>query len=184
MWKISHISRQYNGFLWEIHNPSMPRIRPHSNCAIILWKTRDSWYSDRQIGRAATFYHEGNRWPFGKVISFSVRGRRQGKRVARIWLGALPRNFDWGVGFIGTQTHLPQKFSFSSDFGHLIWKMLGKCKIVYVSRKIYWNRYLNFWGDRPRGFQKCGGRDPRDPPPPSATPLDLAKGAEVSKGPR
>ena len=31
-----------------------------------------------------------------------------------------------GVGVIGTQTHLPAKFSFSSDLGHFvlkIWKM-------------------------------------------------------------
>ena len=38
--------------------------------------------------------------------------------------GASPRSFDRGVGFIYTQTHLPPKFSFSSDFGHFILKML------------------------------------------------------------
>ena len=39
--------------------------------------------------------------------------------------------FGGGGGFIGTQTHLPPKFSFSSDFGHFILKMTAK----YVSRK-------------------------------------------------
>ena len=33
-----------------------------------------------------------------------------------------------GVGFIGTQTHLSPKFSFSSDFGHFILKMLENAK--------------------------------------------------------
>ena len=32
--------------------------------------------------------------------------------------------FVWGDGFMGTQTHLPPKFSFSSDFGHFILKMV------------------------------------------------------------
>ena len=34
-----------------------------------------------------------------------------------------------GDGLIGTQTHLPQKFSFSSDFGHFILKMLENAKL-------------------------------------------------------
>ena len=33
---------------------------------------------------------------------------------------ASPRRFVWGNEFIGTQVHLPPKFSFSSDFGHFI----------------------------------------------------------------
>ena len=33
-----------------------------------------------------------------------------------------------GVVFIGTKTYLPPKFSFSSDFGHFIWKMLENTK--------------------------------------------------------
>ena len=32
--------------------------------------------------------------------------------------GASPLSLVWGEGFIGTQTHLPPKLSFSSDFGH------------------------------------------------------------------
>ena len=40
-----------------------------------------------------------------------------------------------GDGFMGTQIHLPPKFSFSSDFGHFILKMLENIKFAYVSRK-------------------------------------------------
>ena len=40
-----------------------------------------------------------------------------------------------GDGFMGTQTNLPQKLIFSSDFGHLILKMLDHAKILSVSRK-------------------------------------------------
>ena len=56
--------------------------------------------------------------------------------TGHIRAGASPRNFDWGggVGFIGTQTHLPPKFSCSSDFGHFILKMLENAK-KYVLRK-------------------------------------------------
>ena len=35
-----------------------------------------------------------------------------------------PPSFNWVDGFIGTQIHLTPKFCFSSDFGHLILKML------------------------------------------------------------
>ena len=44
--------------------------------------------------------------------------------VSACCAGASPRNF----GFIGTQTYLPQKFSFSSDFGHFNLKMLENAK--------------------------------------------------------
>ena len=43
--------------------------------------------------------------------------------------GASPPSFIWGDGFMGTQTHLPPKFSFSSDFGHFILKMLENAKL-------------------------------------------------------
>ena len=36
-----------------------------------------------------------------------------------------------GSGFIGTQTYLPQKLSFTLDFGHFILKMLKKIKFSY-----------------------------------------------------
>ena len=54
--------------------------------------------------------------------------------------GASPRSFNrggGGVGFIGTHTHLSPKFSFSSDFGHFILKMLENAKKIYVLRKKY-----------------------------------------------
>ena len=40
-----------------------------------------------------------------------------------------------GDGFMGTQTHLPPKFIFSSDFGHFISKMLENAKFANVPRK-------------------------------------------------
>ena len=49
--------------------------------------------------------------------------------------GASPLSFVWGDVFIGTQTYLPPKVSFSSDFGHFILKMVEKTKLSYVSRK-------------------------------------------------
>ena len=38
------------------------------------------------------------------------------------------------VGFIGTQTHLPQKFGFSSDFGHFILKMFENAKKTFQEK--------------------------------------------------
>ena len=70
--------------------------------------------------------------------------------------GASPRSFVWGDGFIGTQTHLPPKFNFSSDFGHFILKMVINAKLSCVKKKdrIYKKKdllkYHNFWGDVPR----------------------------------
>ena len=40
-----------------------------------------------------------------------------------------------GDGFIGTQTNLPPKFSFSSDFGHFILKMVINAKLSCVKKK-------------------------------------------------
>ena len=76
----------------------------------------------------------------------------------------------WGDGFIGTQTHLPQNISFSSDFGHFILKMVENAKFSYVSRKKV-KKYHHFWrGDVPRWFFDCGGRVPR---PIRFTPMGL-----------
>ena len=50
---------------------------------------------------------------------------------------ASPRSFDWGggVGFIGTQTHLPPTFSFFSDFSYFIFLKLENANLSYVSGK-------------------------------------------------
>ena len=40
-----------------------------------------------------------------------------------------------GDGFMGTEVHLPPKFSFFSDFGHFILNMLENAKFSYVWRK-------------------------------------------------
>ena len=67
----------------------------------------------------------------------------------------VPTKLWLGVGFISTQSHLPPKFSFSSDFGHFILKILENAKIYVLRKKIL--KYPNFCGGRPRGFLKCGG---------------------------
>ena len=62
-----------------------------------------------------------------------------------------------GNGFMGTQTQgilmdpnpPTPKFSFSSDFGHFISKMLENAKFANVSRKRIL-KYHNFWGNVPR----------------------------------
>ena len=62
--------------------------------------------------------------------------------LCNLFAGAAPRSFVWVDGFIGTQTHLPPKFSFFSDFGHFILKMVVNSQ---VSRKKIL-KYQNFWG--------------------------------------
>ena len=102
------------------------------------------------------------------------RGEGTGSKGIATKFGGIEE--DWGVGFIGTQTHLLPKFSFSSDFGHFF-ENVGKCKIVYVSRKKYRNIQIS-GGIVPRGFQKCGGPDPRDPPPPLPSATTLTEGVQ------
>ena len=55
--------------------------------------------------------------------------------VRSVLAGASPPSFVWGDGFMGTQANLPQKFSFSSDFGHFISKMLENTKFANVLGK-------------------------------------------------
>ena len=91
--------------------------------------------------------------------------------------GASPRSFVWGGGGRihgqGTQTHLPPKSCFSSDFGHFILKMLENVIFAYVSRKKIL-KYHNFWGGRPPLiFRLRGTRPPPHPPP---MPRDVTKG--------
>ena len=50
--------------------------------------------------------------------------------------GASPRSFVWWGVFICTQTHLPPKFSFSSDFGHFILTMVENAKFSCVMKKV------------------------------------------------
>ena len=74
------------------------------------------------------------------------------------------------VGFIGTQTHLPPKFSFSSDFGHFILKMLENTKNERFNIKF--TEICKFlWESTPAVFKSAGVLTPRPSPPPSATPL-------------
>ena len=90
-------------------------------------------------------------------------GARQGQgRRHEVLMGG-------GDGFTGTQSHLPPQFRFSLDFDHFILKMLVNTQKLKVLRKKFL-KHPNLWWVDPRGFQKCGGRDPR--PPPSATPLE------------
>ena len=72
-----------------------------------------------------------------------------------MFAGASPPSFVWGGdGFMGAQTHLPQKINFSSDFGQFISKMLENAKFANVTRKKIL-KYHNVWGDaspRPPAF--------------------------------
>ena len=63
---------------------------------------------------------------------------------------------------VGTQTHLPLKFSFSTDFGHFISKMLENAKFANVSIKRCWNVIIS-GGTSPLIFRLRGTRPPRPP---------------------
>ena len=74
---------------------------------------------------------------------------------------ATPRNFDWGwVDYIGTQTHLNPKFSFSWEFHHFILKRLENAKICFKKKNA---EIYKFMGVDCRGFQKCGVVTPANP---------------------
>ena len=97
---------------------------------------------------------------------FSQRCDEKSTRPHRLaGLLASPRSFVWGDGFIGTQTYLPQKFSFSSDFGHFILKVVGNAKKNGDFCQEKDAEILPFLGGRPPWFFDCGGRVPRPPPP-------------------
>ena len=71
-----------------------------------------------------------------------------------------PRSFVWGDGFIGIQTHLPPKLSFSSDFGHFILKMVENAKYSSVSRKKD-AKISSFLGETsPADFSTAGDASP------------------------
>ena len=67
------------------------------------------------------------------------------------WRGKRPRCPPPSVPgpMMGTQRHLPPKFSFSSDFDDFISKMLENAKFANVSRKKIL-KYHNLWGHVPR----------------------------------
>ena len=71
------------------------------------------------------------------------------------------RSLDWGDGFIGTQTHLPPKVSFSPDFVHFILKMLEN-ETIRVKKKVS-EMYSFFGGGRPPLVSRPEGRVPRPP---------------------
>ena len=94
------------------------------------------------------------------------------------WPGASPRNFGWGGGRIHRHPTPPiLKNQFLLGFRSLYFENVGKCKFfIRFKEKRYWNIQISAGVD-PAVFQKCEGRDPRDPPPPlppSTTPLFLA----------
>ena len=90
-----------------------------------------------------------------------------GSGCRRLWIGVQTRDvstkFCWGDGFIGTQTHLPPKFSFSSDFGHFILKMMENAKIVHMGqKKAEISSFLG--GTSPQIVRLRGARLPVPPP--------------------
>ena len=60
-----------------------------------------------------------------------------------------------------------RKIQFLLGFRSLYFENVENAKNIGFKKKIL--KYPNFCGGRPRGFQKCGGCDPRDPP--SASPV-------------
>ena len=79
----------------------------------------------------------------------------------RLWTRASPRSFVWGDGFIGTQTHLPQKFSFSSDFGHFIFENSGRCKTFICVKKKHAEISSFLGGTSLADFSTAGDASPR-----------------------
>ena len=59
--------------------------------------------------------------PLSGLLGGGMAGRR-----------GVATKFCLGDGFIDTQTHLPLKFSFSSDIGHFILKMVKNAKFSSV----------------------------------------------------
>ena len=92
--------------------------------------------------------------------------------------GASPRSFVWGDGFIGTQTHLPPKFSFSSDFGQFILEMVENAKLSCVKKNDAEISYF-LGGTSPADFSTAGDASARPPPP----AFD-AHGGGVQHGPK
>ena len=97
---------------------------------------------------------------------------------------APPRSFVWGDRFMGTQTNLPPRFIFSSNFGHFILKMLDHAKLLYVSRKKLL-KYHNL-GGRPSLIYRLRGTCPPSPPPRFRHPWNqgnVISGQQVKKRP-
>ena len=84
------------------------------------------------------------------------------RRATCTFKGAATKFCLRGDGFMGTQTHLPPKSIFSSDFGHFILKMLDYIQKNYVSRKKLL-KYHNFGGTSPADFSTAGDVSPRLP---------------------
>ena len=78
------------------------------------------------------------------------------------WPGASPRSFVFWGRIHRHPTHLPPKFSFSSDFGHFILKMVENAKFSYVSRKKK-SEIKEFLGTSPADFSTAGDASPRPP---------------------
>ena len=70
-------------------------------------------------------------------LSVGSSRRRSLYRHYRSNRGAAAKFSLGGGGFIGTQTHLPHKFSFSLDFCHFIYIPLKCWKMQHLSRKSY-----------------------------------------------
>ena len=115
-------------------------------------------------------------------LTFDLGGQIQGLfGIIQLPARASPRSFDWGVGFIGTQTHLPPKFSFSSDFDYFILKMLENGKLYTFQEQRFRNIH-NFWGSSPAVFKSAGVlrlTPATPPPPPSTKPLTPASFPDV-----
>ena len=90
------------------------------------------------------------------TLPYSVGGRlTQGRRREVLFEGD---------GFMGTETNLPPKLMFSSDFSHFILEMLDYAKFYTrcIKKRSCWNSIIS-GGTSPRWFLDCGGRVHRPP---------------------
>ena len=108
----------------------------------------------------------------GGLTTCMTPGLWVGNRYGHVTMGVATKFYLGGDGFIGTQTYLPPKFSFSSDFGHFILKMVENAKKIFVSRKKD-AEMSYFLGGRPPLIFRLRGTRP--PVPPLSTPMHVTR---------
>ena len=104
-------------------------------------------------------FFQGGTVPLRSRGFFRLKGRKEGH------CRGVATKFCLGRGRIHRHPNPPTpKFSFSSDFGHFVLKMMENAKITKCVKKKE-AEISSFLGGRPRRFFDCGGRVPPSPPP-------------------
>ena len=109
--------------------------------------------------------------PYGSVPSYELVTSQPNRLINLIWpecrtwfIGPWGRRHKVliGDGFMGTQTHIHPKFSFSSDFGQFIMKIFAKSKFLFRIKKVAGiSSFLGGgWGYLSRSFLDWGTRPP------------------------